>query len=53
MDFIHDFITTYASNPDAQRTLYIIFYGAIAFIIIVLIDELIRYIIKSYFKKEI
>lgn len=53
MDFIHDFATTYASNPTAQRTLYAIFYGVLAFIAILLVDELIRYIIKSYFKKEI
>jgi hypothetical protein len=53
MDFIRAFIEWATSNPDAQSGLYFIFYSTIAFIAIVLIDELIRYIIKSYFKKEI
>lgn len=53
MDFIHDFVTTYASNPVAQRTLYAIFYGSITAILLLIIDSVIEYIIKSYFKKEI
>lgn len=46
-DLVHEFVTTCASNPDAQSTLYAIFYGSITAIILIIIESIIEYFITS------